>query len=91
MVLKNTDEGDPSEIFRAATSILGINGIEVPLDEAINFIENLLPGDTHRFRACREEFEGRMDTTIYHECSYCSEEQDFVMPFTAEFFRPSWK
>jgi len=91
MILKTVDEGDPSSNYRLAASIVGINGVEVDINEAMSFVENLLPGDAHDFRQYQEEIEGKIDTTIYHECQYCGVTNDFEMPFTTEFFRPTRK
>ena len=91
LMLKSMDEGDPSNIFRLATTIVGINGHEATPDQALKFIENLLPGDSHAFNDFIEDTEGQIDTRIYRECGFCGAEQEFAMPFSAEFFRPTRK
>ena len=89
-MLKSMDDGDPSNIYRLALSIMGVDGVEMPnFEQRVAFVENLIPIDSNVLRLAVEKVEGKIDTTVYHECESCGLTNEFGMPFTAEFFRPS--
>jgi len=89
-MLKSMDEGDPSNIYRLALAIMGVDGVEMPsFEQRVKFVEELLPVDSHALRTAVEDVEGKIDTTVYHECPSCKLTNEFGMPFTAKFFRTS--
>lgn len=92
IMLQSMDEGDPSSIYRLALAIVGVDGVEMPnFEQKVEFVENLIPMDSNALRMAIEDVEGKIDTTVYQECPSCGLTNEFGMPFTAEFFRPSRK
>lgn len=88
--MQSIDESDPSNIYRLALALLGINGVEITsFDKKVEYVENLLPIDSNEFRLAMEEVDGKIDTTIVRDCPACGYTNEFMMPFTAEFFRAS--
>jgi len=88
--MQSTDEGDPSNIYRLALSIVGINGMEVSdFDAKVEYVKNMIAGDANTLRLAIQNADGRIDTTLFIDCPACGFANRFEMPFTAEFFRPS--
>lgn len=90
MKMQAVDEGDPSNIYRLALAIVGINGVEAnDFDYKVEYVKSMIAGDANTLRIAIQEADGRIDTTLFIECPSCGFTNKFDMPFTAEFFRPS--
>jgi hypothetical protein len=89
MLMKSTDFGDDSARYRIGKQIMSIDGKEVGGEEAQRFARALDMKDANDFRLAVEAVEGGVDLTLYQDCPACGYANEYTMPFTAEFFRPS--
>ena len=87
--LQSNDPGDPSSIMRLALQIVSIDGREYILRDREAFARNLTAADQVRIRQAVDEKEPGLDLTVYPDCRGCGSTNEMVMPFSAEFFRPS--
>jgi hypothetical protein len=96
VLMRSNDAGDPSHRYRIGLQLVSIGGktldqAQVPEDKqaALEFAQGLNLGDAAAFRAAVADVEPGIDLTIMKECSKCGYINEFMMPFTAEFFQPS--
>lgn len=87
--LQSSDPGDPSHIYRLALQITAIDGQEVKIIDAENFVRDLDISDSNEMRLATDELEKGVDTRVYPECRACGYINEMEMPFSVEFFRPS--
>lgn len=83
--------GDPGFIFRMASMIATIDGKapESP-GETQTFVENLIGMDSAYIHDRITKVDMGYDVNLLETCVGCGEETEFVMPLTAEFFRPTF-
>ena len=82
-----TDPGDPAYFYRLARHIIAIDGKDVPMLEALEFVEGMKTKDSSVIRATLKENDFGVDMVIKSECRKCGYENRRVMGFTADFFR----
>ena len=82
------EDGDPGYIYRIARHIVSIDGEELPIDQVLNFCEELIGKDSTAIQIELEKHDCGLDLTMHHSCNMCGSEFDEVLPLTAEFFRP---
>jgi len=89
MMMQSVDGSDPSYLFRFAVQIVTIGGEEKDIGQKELFIRKLSATDLARFRIAVEDNEPGIDLRVYPACRSCGAANEMMMPFTAEFFRPS--
>lgn len=83
------DPGDPSALFRQATVISRIDGNDAgDIIARETFVRNLSARDSIIIDNEIEAREPGIDLTVRPECQRCGAENELVLPFTLEFFRP---
>lgn len=90
---KNPDfDGDPSEIFTLASRIVTINGEEKSPIETQIYVEEMSPLDSSYLSQAYNKVVNPigMSTLCHETCPVCGEEITFDLPFTSEFFRPTF-
>ena len=89
MALKSNDPSDPSYIYRLALQIVSVDGEEQNIATTEMFVKNLTAGDSAQMRIAVDSMEPGIDMRVFPTCSGCGGENERVMPFDSEFFRPS--
>jgi len=82
-------KGDITYTLRMAKHIQTINGEEVNSHEALSYAENMIGGDSAHFWSVIDNIEVGYDVSLIEDCGYCGAENEFLMPVTKEFFRPT--
>ncbi len=82
-------KGDITYTLRIAKYIKTINGEEVNSEDALVYAEQMIGGDSAHFWSVIDNIEIGYDVNITEDCMYCGAENEFLMPVTKEFFRPS--
>lgn len=88
MRMQTVDPTDPSHQFRLALTIVEIDGVEIDLSQAQQFVRTMHMGDSNALQNEIDRVEGGVDTRIYPECPHCGAANQIRMPFELEFFRP---
>lgn len=88
---KSLEIGDPAYTLRMARQIVTIEGNPVTLSNAQEFVETMYSPDSLAFRDATDKQECGLDTRLHLTCPRCSDLVEVIMPYTAEFFRPSPK
>jgi len=85
------DMGDPAYTYRMALAIMTIAGQEVDTGAALRFIEteDLHGADSVTLQNAMEDHACGVDLRRSESCPECGALIELVVPFTAEFFRPS--
>jgi len=82
------DEGDPEFIFRMAKFVVGVDGKELNIGEAREFIGNLIGEDSAYFLEAVEAEYG-VELNLNLTCDVCgSVLEGYGLPINQEFFRP---
>ena len=81
--------GGADYIHRLAKHIVAIDDEEVEMPQAMKFVESMLGRDSLAMRRKIEECDCGVELVIETFCQQCSSPIEQLMPFTAEFFRPS--
>ncbi len=82
-------KGDITYTLRIAKYIKTIDGKEVNDEAALQYAEQMIGGDSAHFWAVIDGIELGYDVNLVQDCMYCNAENEFLMPVTKEFFRPS--
>jgi len=86
-------QGDPAYIYRTALLIETLDNIDVSdtqlMKDKIEFVEKLIGGDSMALQAAIRDNDCGIDTEMLERCPRCNKINEFIMPFTAEFFRPA--
>jgi hypothetical protein len=88
MLMQSTDISDPSFQLRLMLMIQKINGNEMSMQEKTVFVNSMSARDETLLSADIDLKESGMDLTFISACRSCGNEEESVLPFTAEFFRP---
>lgn len=85
-----TDDGDPAYFYRMARHIATIDEKPVPVGgiEAIELVQSLEGPDSLAFRNAMDASVLGFSMTLTKKCPMCKEEDEAVIPFSVEFFRP---
>lgn len=93
-ILKKSPDyvGDPDAILTLCSQIVSVNGEEMIPPEIQMYVENMSAMDSAYFtQAYNKHVEGvGLDTSCFDVCESCGEELVFDLPFTSEFFRPTF-
>lgn len=90
---KNPDfDGDPTEIFTLASRIVTINGESKTPIELQMYVEDMSPLDSAYLNQAYNKIVNPigMNTLCHETCPSCGEDIEFNLPFTSEFFRPTF-
>ena len=82
-------KGDVTYTLRIAQYIKTINGEAVTKEDALQYAESMIGGDSSHFWNKINELQIGFDVNLIRDCMYCGHENEFIMPVTAEFFRPT--
>jgi hypothetical protein len=82
-------QGDPAYILRLAYHVVSIDGEPKDLRARLRFCETLYSKDAWAIREEIERHDCGADLTLQEQCQWCGALNEQVMPFTADFFRPS--
>jgi len=86
-------EGDPAFTYRVAIAIDTLDGIDVSgedlIDRKVQFVESLVGADSDALQSAVANSDSGIDTEMDIRCPNCRRVNTIIMPFTAEFFRPS--
>lgn len=85
-------DGDPSYLLDLSSRIVTVNGESKIQAELQIYIENLPAMDSNYLRQACAHFSGDLglNTDCKSICPRCNEEIDFNLPFSSEFFRPTF-
>lgn len=86
---KSVVKGDPSYSYRIASYIQSIDDKEMNPIDKLEFVQNLISGDTNVLRNAIEKREFGANLRIDCDCPACGDSSKTMMPFDSEFFRPS--
>lgn len=93
-ILKKSPEyvGDPNYILTRCSQIVTINGEERLPYDIETYVEDMDAMDSAYFTQAYDKIvnEFGMNTDCFDVCSSCGEELEFGLPFSAEFFRPTF-
>jgi hypothetical protein len=89
MAMQSNDPSDPSYLYRIALQIVAIDGESQNIATTEAFVRDLTAGDTARIRLAVDDTEPGIDLKVFPTCPSCGGENERMMPFDAEFFRPS--
>ncbi len=89
MAMQSNDPSDPSYLYRIALQIAAVDGEKQNIATTEAFVRDLTGGDAARIRLAVDELEPGIDIRVFPACSSCGGENERMMPFDAEFFRPS--
>jgi hypothetical protein len=89
MMMQSVDGSDPSYLFRFAVQIVSIGGEDKDIGHRELFVRKLSATDLARLRIATEENEPGIDLRVYPTCRGCGAANEMMLPFTAEFFRPT--
>jgi hypothetical protein len=89
MMMQSVDGSDPSYLYRFAVQIVSIGGEEKDIGQRELFVRKLSATDLARLRIATEENEPGIDLRVYPACRACGAANEMMLPFTAEFFRPT--
>lgn len=79
---------NPVYKYRLAKHIVGVNNEEFDLDQSLDFINNLMAGDSRELRAAINEVDPRLDIRIEIECPKCDSVNETTLPFTSDLISP---
>lgn len=79
---------NPVYKYRLAKHIVGVDGEEYDLDQSLEFVNNLLAGDSREFRNAINDVDPRLDIRIEIECPRCESENQTILPFTSDLISP---
>jgi len=82
-------KGDVAYTLRMAKYIKTINKEEVDSESALAYVEEMIGMDSAHFWKTINDIQMGYDINLTRDCMQCGHENEFVMPITAEFFRPS--
>ena len=81
---------DEGYVQRMARSIVSLDGKGVSVgSELCDWVESLHAQDSLALRDAVEDAGPGVDTSFWYECVRCGAENETVMPFGAQFFRPT--
>ena len=90
LMMQSNDMNDPSYFHRLALLIVAIGGDTAKsLGEREDFVRSLSLKDVTVLRNTIDKNEPGVDLRVYPTCRSCGATNELMMPFTAEFFRPS--
>lgn len=88
-VNKRLPEGeDPGYSFRLARRIVEIDGTEVEISDAIDFVDSLKGKDSLAFRQAIYDINIGVNQELLPRCTNCGWENEVVLPVDKTFFRP---
>jgi hypothetical protein len=87
--MQSNDPSDPSYRYRLALQLVEINGEKENRQRREMFAQGMTSLDTTVLSNRVDEVEPGLDLKVYPHCGKCGGQSKMVMPFTAEFFRPS--
>lgn len=90
VTLQSNDANDPSLLIRMALQLVEVDGekIKTP-NEREEFVKYLAMPDATKWRDAVDAVEPGVDLSITAECTACGRVNDMILPFSADFFRPS--
>lgn len=83
-------KGDIGYVLRMAKQIRYVNGEEIEKDKARFYVEEMQGIDSAYFWDQMNKFDIGYDLRIDKICVFCGADNEFDLPVTAEFFRPSF-
>lgn len=90
LMMQSNDASDQSYYHRMALQIVAIDGdTSRTLADVEDFIRSLSAADVARMRNAVDKQEPGIDLRVYPVCKGCGAMNEMMLPFTAEFFRPS--
>ena len=81
--------GDPAYQYRIAKHITAINGAEVNGVQKLEFVEDMIGGDSLVLRRAIQKKEFGVRLLLDSSCPRCGHEEKTQLPFDREFFHPS--
>lgn len=85
---RGVKQGDPSYSYTLARHVTTVNGKEISLTDAIEFIRNMVGMDSSIFQEALRKLEPGLSRELELECLQCGFEIDTLVPYNSEFFRP---
>ena len=85
---QSTKPGSPEYSLRLAHHLVSIDGEELDLGQARQFIKKMVSKDSLAMRNAIDKAAFGLKLLIQTECRRCGEELEIAMPWTEEFFRP---
>lgn len=86
-VRENRNEDNPGYVYRIAKHIATVDGSEIPVDEAMRFVEPLHAMDTEAIREGIIDHDCGVDLQMDRQCEGCGRVNEIFFEFTADFFR----
>lgn len=81
-------QGDPSYSYRLATYIQSVNDQDMNLGDKVDYVESLAGKDSLALRDAIDGREFGISLIIKSQCPDCGYEDESILPFNREFFRP---
>jgi len=85
---RNDFRGDPAYIYSMCRGMLTIDGVEVDLDQAFEFVRALPGADTLVLRDAIDDHDVGPELEIDFTCEKCGHYWFNKLPMDADFFRP---
>ncbi|MEM3063705.1 MAG: hypothetical protein QW303_09230 [Nitrososphaerota archaeon] len=82
------EDGDPTYVYRLALNIVSIDGKEYDVNARMAYVEQMVAADSLALREAIDEHEPGPDMQIIETCPRCGFENETMLQFTNEFFRP---
>lgn len=80
---------DPAYLHRLARQVVTVKGEAINVVDAERFMGGLSASDNNLIRNTMDDLEPAIDMMVYPDCRTCSSPNELMMPFDAEFFRPT--
>lgn len=87
---RTKEVSDPANVRRVSLMIRKVNGEELSPSDKFIYVKNMEAGDLNELAGEVEYNESGVELSITTVCNKCGYEQEVIMPFSADFFRPKF-